>query len=164
VSRLLDRVRAAIRVRHFSVRTEEAYIHWVRRYILFSDRRHPAALGPLEIRAFISHLATGRGAAASTQDQALSAPLFLYREVLNLPVDWVEGVEQAKRPRRLPVVSTGEGVRAVLARRGGGEWLMASLLYGPGLRLMECARLRVKDEDQARLQLVVREGKGVRSP
>jgi hypothetical protein len=99
VSQLLDRVRAAIRIRHYSLRTEEAYIHWIRQYILFSDKRHPATLGPPEIRAFVSHLATERNVAASTQNQALSALLFLYREVLGVPVDWVEGVEKAKRGR-----------------------------------------------------------------
>ena len=110
MSQLLERVRAAIRVRHFSLRTEGAYIRWVRQYILFSGKRHPATLGPPEIRAFISHLATEGDVAASTQNQALSALLFLYREVLDLPVDWVDGIEKAKRPRRLPVVFTREEV------------------------------------------------------
>jgi integron integrase len=160
VSRLLDRVREAIRTRHYSIRTEEAYVRWTREYILFSGKRHPGELGAKEVSAFISHLAVGRRVAASTQTQALSALLFLYREVLAQPIEWVDDIERAKRPRRLPVVFTREEVRALLGRLRGEAWLMASLLYGSGLRLMECVRLRVKDVDFARLQIIVREGKG----
>ena len=160
MSRLLDRVREALRTRHYSLRTEEAYLRWIREYILFFDRRHPSELGAREVSAFVSHLAVGRRVAASTQSQALSALLFLYREVLDLPIEWVDDVERAKAPKRLPVVFTREEVRAVLARLRGEAWLMASLLYGSGLRLMECVRLRVKDLDFARLQLTVRDGKG----
>jgi integron integrase len=160
VSRLLDRVREAIRTRHYSIRTEEAYIRWIRQYILFSGKRHPEELGAQEVSAFISHLAVGRDVAASTQTQALSALLFLYREVLACPIEWVDDIERAKRPVRLPVVFTREEVRAVLGHLRGEAWLMASLLYGSGLRLMECVRLRVKDVDLARLQITVREGKG----
>ena len=160
MSHLLDQVRAAIRTRHYSIRTEEAYIRWIREYIIFFGKRHPAGLGAKDISAFVSHLAVNRDVAASTQNQALSALLFLYREVLDQPVEWVEDVVRAKRPKKLPVVFTREEVKAVLGHVRGEAWLMASLLYGSGLRLMECVRLRVKDLDFARLQLTVRGGKG----
>jgi integron integrase len=160
MSRLLDRVREAVRTRHYSLRTEEAYIRWIRQYIIFFDKRHPAALGAKEVSAFISHLAVRRNVAASTQNQALSALLFLYREVLDHLIEWVDDVERAKKPKRLPVVFTREEVGAVLSRLRAEAWLMASLLYGSGLRLMECVRLRVKDVDFSRLQITVREGKG----
>jgi integrase len=159
-SQLLEQVREAVRTRHYSIRTEEAYIRWIREYILFFDKRHPAELGAKEVSAFISYLAVKRNVASSTQNQALSALLFLYREVLALPIGWVEDVERAKRPKRLPVVLTREEVRAVLSHMRAETWLMASLLYGSGLRLMECVRLRVKDVDFAQLQITVREGKG----
>jgi integron integrase len=160
MSRLLEQVREAVRTRHYSIRTEEAYIRWVREYILFCGKRHPADLGAREVSAFISHLAVGRGVAASTQTQALSALLFLYREVLALPVGWVDDVERARKPKRLPVVFTREEARAVLGHLREEAWLMGSLLYGSGLRLMECVRLRVKDIDLARLEVTVRDGKG----
>ncbi len=160
MSQLLEQVRNAVRTRHYSIRTEEAYIRWIREYILFFDKRHPTELGAKEISAFLSHLAVGRNVAASTQNQALSALLFLYREVLSLPIGWVDDVERAKRPKRLPVVFTKEEVKAVLGYLRADMWLMSSLLYGSGLRLMECVRLRVKDIDFAQLQIVVREGKG----
>lgn len=160
MSQLLDRVREAIRTRHYSIRTEESYIRWIREYILFSGKRHPAELGAEEVAAFVSHLAVKRHVAASTQNQALSALLFLYREVLDQPIEWVDDVERAKKPKRLPVVFTTDEVKAVLGRLRAEMWLMASLLYGSGLRLMECVRLRVKDVDFAQLQIVVREGKG----
>jgi integron integrase len=160
MSKLLDAVREAVRTRHYSIRTEEAYLRWVREYILFFDKRHPQELGAKDVSAFVSHLAVERRVAASTQSQALSALLFLYREVLALPIEWVDDVERAKKPKRLPVVFTRQEARAVLGRLREEAWLMASLLYGSGLRLMECVRLRVKDVDLARLQIVVREGKG----
>jgi integron integrase len=160
MSRLLDEVRDAVRTRHYSIRTEEAYIRWIREYILFYGKRHPAELGAEDVSAFLSHLAVGRKVAASTQNQALSALLFLYREVLAIPIGWVDDVERAKRPKRLPVVFTREETRAVLGHLRGEAWLMASLLYGSGMRLMECIRLRVKDVDFAQLQITVREGKG----
>jgi integron integrase len=153
-------MREAVRTRHYSIRTEEAYLRWVREYILFSGKRHPAELGAREISAFISHLAVERKVAASTQTQALSALLFLYREVLALPIEWVDDIERAKKPKRLPVVFTREEARAVLGHLREEAWLMTSLLYGSGLRLMECVRLRVKDLDLPRLQLMVRDGKG----
>ncbi len=158
MSRLLDRVREALRARHYSIRTEEAYLRWIRQYILFFDRKHPSELGAKEVSAFVSHLASGRQVAASTQSQALSALLFLYREVLDMQIEWVDDVERARKPQKLPVVFTREEVRAVLGRLRGEAWLMASLLYGSGLRLMECVRLRVKDLDFAQLQITVREG------
>jgi integron integrase len=160
VSRLLEQVREAVRTRHYSTRTEEAYIRWAREYILFCGKRHPSELGAADVSAFISHLAIRRKVAASTQTQALSALLFLYREVLALPIGWVDDIERAKKPKRLPVVFTREEARAVLWHLREEAWLMASLLYGSGLRLMECVRLRVKDVDLARLQLNVRDGKG----
>jgi integron integrase len=158
--KLLDQVRDAVRVRHYSIRTEEAYIRWIRQYILFCHKRHPSELGAGEVSAFLSYLAVRRNVAASTQNQALSALLFLYREVLDQPIDWVDDVERAKRPKRLPVVFTKAEVQAVLAQLIGDKWLMASLLYGSGLRLMECVRMRVKDVDFAGSQITVREGKG----
>src|SRR5215207_8131349 len=160
MSRLLEQVREAVRTRHYSLRTEEAYIRWAREYILFCGKRHPSELGAREVSAFISHLAVRRKVAASTQTQALSALLFLYREVLALPIGWVDDIERAKKPQRLPVVFTREEARAVLSHLRGEAWLMASLLYGSGLRLMECVRLRVKDLDLARRELTVRDGKG----
>lgn len=160
MSQLLDRVREAVRTRHYSIRTEEAYIRWIRDYILFFNKRHPQELSIKEIGIFISHLAVKRDVAASTQNQALSALLFLYREVLDQPIEWVDDIERAKKPKRLPLVLTKDEVRAVLSHLRAEMWLMASLLYGSGLRLMECVRLRVKDIDFAQLQITVREGKG----
>lgn len=160
MSRLLERVREAVRVRRYSIRTEEAYLRWIREYILFFGKRHPAELGSEQISAFVSHLAVKRNVAASTQNQALSALLFLYREVLDRPVELVGDIERAKRPKRLPVVFTRDEARAVLSHLRGEAWLMGSLLYGSGLRLMECLRLRVKDLDFAQLQVTVRDGKG----
>jgi integron integrase len=160
MSQLLDQVREAIRTRHYSLRTEEAYIGWIRQYILFFRKRHPATLGPSQISAFLSHLAVKRNLAASTQNQALSALLFLYREVLDQPIDSVDGVERAKKAKRLPVVFTKAEVQTVLAHLRSDKRLMASLLYGAGLRLMECVRLRIKDVDFAQSQIIVREGKG----
>ena len=159
---LLDRVRHHIRLKHYSIRTEEAYVQAVKRFILIHDKRHPSEMGADEIRQYLSHLATEGRVSASTQNQALAALLFLYWEVLGQTVEWVDDVDRAKRPKRLPVVFTGEGARAVLCRLRGDAWLMASLLYGSGQRLLECVRLRVKDVDFARLQVTVRGGKGDR--
>ena len=160
--RLLDRVRERIRFLHYSIRTEEAYIGWIRRFILFHGKRHPREMGAPEVEAFLSDLATQGRVTASTQNQALSAILFLYRQVLGIELPWMEGIKRAKRPSRLPVVMTPTEVRAVLARLDGRDHLMASLLYGSGLRLMECVRLRVKDIDTQARQLIVRDGKGGR--
>jgi site-specific recombinase XerD len=159
--RLLDRVRAALRVRHYSRRTEEAYVAWIRRYILFDGERHPAEMGAPELTSFLSALAIHGRVAASTQNQALSALLFLYREVLELDVPWLDGIVRAKRPQRLPVVLTRPEVLAVLRPLEGAPRLMAYLLCGSGLHLLECCRrLRVQDIDFATNQIVVRGAKG----
>ncbi|WP_242103704.1 integron integrase [Lysobacter sp. M2-1] len=158
--RLLDRVREAIRVRHYSRRTEQAYVAWIRRFILANARMHPLDLGAREVEAFLTRLATDRNVAAGTQNQALAAILFLYREVLGVELPWMEDVVRAKRPRRIPSVLTREEVGRLLAVLDGQPWLMAALLYGTGMRLMECVRLRVKDVDFARNEIVVRDGKG----
>jgi integron integrase len=154
-------VRAALRIRHYSRRTEEAYVAWIRRYIFFHGKHHPAEMGAPELTRFVSALAVEGKVAASTQNQALSALLFLYREVLDLKVPWLGDVVRAKRPQRLPVVLTREEVRAVLHPLRGMPRLMAHLLYGAGLRLLECCRLRVQDVDFGRNQIAaVRTGKG----
>lgn len=158
--RLLDRVREAIRTRHYSRRTEEAYIGWIRRFVLFHDRRHPADMGKAEIEGFLSHLAIQGMVSASTQNQALSALLFLYREVLNHEVGWLDNLVRARRPRRYPVVLTRQEVQKGLTHINGSKWIMAVLLYGAGLRLMECLQLRVHDVDLEANQVIVRDGKG----
>jgi len=158
--RLLNQVRDAIRARHYSYRTEEAYVGWVRRFILFHGKRHPTEMGPPEITQFLTALAVDRHVSASTQNQALAAILFLYKEVLERDPGWLDGVVRAKRPRRLPVVLTRPEIEALLAALDGVAWIMAVLLYGSGLRLMECLRLRVKDIDFTRNEILVREGKG----
>ena len=158
--KLLEQMRDRVRARHYSIRTEETYLRRVRDFILFHRKRHPREMGAAEVRDYLTHLAVSRNVAASTQSEALSALLFLYREVLEIKLEWVEGVVRAKRPARLPVVFTREEARAVLDRLDGTKWLMAGLLYGSGLRLMECVRLRVKDVDFARNQITVRGGKG----
>ena len=157
--RLLDRVRDAIRARHYSRRTEKAYVAWIRRYILFHDTRHPSEMGAAEVTRFLSSLAVHGNVAASTQNQALSALLFLYREVLQQDLPWLDDVIRAKRPARRPVVLTRDEVRTVICQLSGTARLMTILLYGAGLRLLECARLRVKDVDFGRRQLVIRGGK-----
>jgi integrase len=161
--RLLDRVRAAARLRHYGRSTEAANIAWIRRYILFHGKRHPAEMGPAEVTRFLSSLAVEGRVAASTQNQALSALLFLYRDTRELDLPWLDGVVRAKRLERLPVVLTREEVAAVLRPLTGVPRLMASLLYGSGLRLLECCRLRVQDIDFARNQIVVRSGKVIRT-
>lgn len=160
--RLLDRVRERLRLKHYSYRTEQQYVAWIRRFILFHGKRHPAVMGGAEVEAFLSHLATQRGVSASTQNQALSALLFLYRGVLNIELPWLDNVVRAKRSQRVPVVLTKEEVRAVLTHLQGEHWLIASLLYASGLRLMEALRLRVKDVDFDFRQIIVRDGKGAK--
>jgi len=160
--RLLDRVRDALRARHSSRRTEKSYVAWIRRYIVFHGKRHPAEMGAVEVTQFLSSLAQQDHVAASTQNQALSALLFLYRQVLQVEMPWLDNVVRAKRSERLPVVLTREEVRAVIRELQGPPRLMAILLYGAGLRLLECARLRVKDVDFATNQIIVRAGKGDR--
>ena len=158
--KLLDQVRIRCRAKHYSIRTERAYVGWARRYILANGRRHPRDLGLVEIEAFLSALAVRDDVAASTQNQALSALLFLYKEVLGMELPWIGSVTRAKRPKRLPVVLSPVEVRALLALLEGQAALMASLLYGAGMRLMEAVRLRAKDVDFGRYEIVVRNGKG----
>ena len=159
--RLLDRVRVAIRRLHYSIRTEDAYVQWAKRFILFHGKRHPDDMGEPEIVAFLNHLAVEGQVAASTQNQALSALLFLYKVVLDRDLDWFsKDLVPAKRPERLPVVLTRDEVRAVMSHLDGVHRLAAGLMYGSGLRLMETLRLRVKDIDFGQNHLVVREGKG----
>ncbi len=158
--RLLEQVVDRLRVKHYSLRTEKSYVAWIKRFILFHGKRHPMEMGAPEVEAFLSHLAVDRSVSASTQNQAKSALLFLYKEVLRVELPWLDKVTQAKAPKRLPVVMTREEVQSVLARMEGTVWLIASLLYGSGLRIMECLRLRVKDVDFARREILVREGKG----
>ena len=158
--KLLDQVRETIRRKHYSLRTEAAYIDWIKRYIFFHHKRHPIEMGAPEMEQFLNHLAVERRVTASTQNQALSALVFLYREVLKKDFEWMDNLERAKKPMRLPVVLTESEVRHVLAHLDGRNWLMASLLYGAGLRLMECIRLRVKDVDFEYRQITVRDGKG----
>jgi integron integrase len=158
--RLLDQLRDALRRRHYSYRTEQSYEHWVRRFIYFHKKRHPREMAEPEIGAFLTDLAVKRRVSASTQNQALSAILFLYKHVLERDIGLIQGVVRAKRPERLPVVMTREEVQAVLQRLSGREWLMACLMYGAGLRVMECMRLRAKDIDFGLKQVVVRDGKG----
>ena len=160
--RLLERVRAAIRARHYSRRTEKAYTRWIVRFIRFHRMRHPLAMGKGEVEAFLSSLAVNDGVAASTQNQALNAILFLYETVLDRKLDWLDDVVRAKAPARLPVVLTREEVRAVMGQLDGPAWIMAGLLYGAGLRLLECCRLRVKDVDFGTKEITVRGGKGDR--
>jgi integron integrase len=158
--RLLDQVRQVIRIRHYSIRTEQAYVQWVRRFILFHGKRHPREMGAAEVTAYLSHLAIARNVSASTQNQALNAILFLYRDVLKIKLPWLEQVQRAKKPQHLPVVFTKREVKALLAKLEGTRWLMASVIYGGGLRLMECLRLRVKDVDFQYGQLLIRDAKG----
>lgn len=161
-SPFLQSVRDLIRVKHLSFRTEEAYLGWIRRFILFHDKRHPKEMGADEVRAFLTHLAVEGKVAASTQNQAFAALLFLYREVLQTTLGNLENVVRAKKPKRLPNVMTKDEVQRLLAYMSGEQWLVANLLYGAGLRLMEALRLRVKDVDFEYRQIIVRDGKGAK--
>lgn len=158
--KLLERMREALRVKHYSYRTEHSYLDWARRYILFHDKRHPAQLGAPEVLAFLTHLAVERQVSASTQNQAKAALLFLYREVLQIELPWLGEVVQAKVNKRLPVVLTQREVRTLLGELSGTMGLIAALLYGSGMRLLEGLRLRVKDVEFERCEIVVRDGKG----
>lgn len=164
--KLLDQVRDLIRIKHYSIRTETQYLQWIRRFILFHSKRHPRDMGAPEVEAFLTHLAVSRDVAAATQNQALSALLFLYREVLGMDLPWLANVTRAKRPQRLPVVLSRDEVRVILDRMSGIYGLMASLLYGTGMRLMECVRLRVKDVATTMIYTYVlnKGGRGVVSP
>jgi integrase len=160
--KLLDRVRWHLRVKHYSIRTEQAYVDWIRRYILFHRKRHPNEMGEKEITDFLTHLAVEKSVAASTQNQAFAALLFLYQQVLQRKLDFIDNVERVKRPAKLPVVFTPTEARAVLAHLKADYRLMAELLYGSGLRLMECLRLRIKDIDFGYNRITVRDAKGLR--
>jgi integron integrase len=159
---LLDAVRDAIRIRHYSLRTERAYVLWIRRYVAFHRRRHPGELGAEHVTSFLSSLANVGNVAAATQNQALAALLFLYRDVLGVELPWLDNVVRAKKPRRLPTVLTQSEVRRLLDTIEGLHGLMARLMYGTGMRISECLALRVKDLDLTRREIVVREGKGGR--
>jgi integron integrase len=158
----MDEVRRRLRYKHYSLRTEQAYLGWIRRFILASGTRHPRELGGGDVEVFLSRLATLGNVAAGTQNQALSAILFLYREVLRIDLPWMENVVRAKRVRRVPTVLSVDEVRRLLAAMDGRPWLLASLLYGSGMRIMECLRLRVKDVDFARNEITIRDGKGAK--
>jgi len=160
--RLMDQVRDAIRSRHYSLRTEETYVHWIRRFIFFHNRRHPAEMGEAEVTAFLNYLAVEQHVAASTQNQALAALLFLYKNVIKRDLSWIDGVVRAKRPIRLPVVLTKDEVRSVLGAMQGTNKLVAWLIYGTGMRLREALCLRVQDVDFAYGRITVRSGKGAK--
>ncbi len=160
--KLLDQVRNTFRAHHYSYRTEESYIKWIRQYILFHGKRHPAELGAEHIQEFLTDLAVRRKVAASTQNQALSALLFLYQKVLNIELPYLDDIVRAKRPVRIPIVMTRTEVAKVLDAMQGVHWLMASLLYGSGMRLAECLRLRIQDIDFEYLQVTIRDGKGAK--
>ena len=157
---LLDRVRERIRLKHYSIRTEQAYCDWIRRFAIFHGKRHPSGLGPAEVEAFLSSLAVERNVAAATQNQAKAALLFVYKEVIGVELPWLDGIERAKVPTRVPTVLTREEAARVLARLPGVHRLIGGLLYGSGLRILECMRLRVKDVEFSRREIVVRDGKG----
>jgi integron integrase len=157
---LFEVARERIRTRHLAFRTEQVYLHWMRRYVKFHGRRHPREMGRLEVEAFLTHLAVEAKVGASTQNQALQALLFLYRQVLDIELPWLENVTRASRPKRLPVVLSIAEVRSVLAQLDGTSWLIGNFLYGSGLRLMEAHRLRIKDIVIDRGEVIVREAKG----
>ena len=162
--KLIENVRNVIRMKHYSIRTEETYISWIKRYIFFHNKRHPSEMSENEISEFLTYLAVKKNVAASTQNQAFNALLFLYKKVLKQNIGLIDDVERAKKPAKLPVVFTKKETSGILLRIDGGKgsfkWLMASLLYGSGLRLMECVRLRIKDIDFEMNQITVRSGKG----
>ena len=160
--RLLERVRDRIRLKHYSLRTEQAYVDWIKRFIHFHGKRHPEEMAAPEVEEFLTHLAVKRRVAASTQNQAKSALLFMYKHVLGVELPWLDGVEQAKTPMRLPVVLTREEVARVLARLDGTHGLIGRLLYGTGMRIMEAMRLRAKDIEFSRHEIIVRNGKGAK--
>lgn len=158
--KLLDQMRARIRAKHYSIRTESAYVDWARRFILFHHKSHPLEMGAPEVEAFLTHLAVERKVSASTQNQAKAAVLFLYKEVLQIDLPWLGEVTAAQVSKRLPVVLTPREVRALLDQLNGAMWLIASLLYGTGMRVMEGLRLRVKDIEFERREIIIREGEG----
>ena len=158
--KFLDQVRGKIRLKHYSIRTEQAYVDWIKRFILYFDKRHPKDLGAPEIEQFLTNLAVNGNVSSSTQNQAKSALLFLYKQVLGVELPWLDNVERAKVPKRLPVVLTRDEVQKLLGQLQGPHWLVASLLYGSGLRILEALRLRVKDIELSRKEILIRDGKG----
>ena len=158
--KLLEQLRIHLRTRHYSIRTEQTYIDWARRFILFHGKRHPRDMGAAEVEAFLSYLAVERKVSASTQNQAKAALLYLYKQIIGIDLPWLDEVVQAKTPKRLPVVLTTREVRDLLMQLNGPMWLIASLLYGTGMRLLEALRLRVKDVEFERREIIIREGKG----
>ena len=158
--KLLTQVRQVIRTKHYSRRTEEAYVNWIRKFILFHNKRHPAEMGEKEIAEFLSHLAMKRNVSASTQNQALCAIIFLYREIIHKKIGEIEELVWAKKPKRIPTVFSRSEIKAILSNLNGAKWLMASLMYGSGLRLRECLQLRIKDIDFEYKQIIVRSAKG----
>lgn len=160
--KLLDQVREKIRVKHYSIRTETQYVHWIKRFILHHGKRHPREMGAKEVEAFLTHLATHGNVSAATQNQALAAILFLYREIFDQQLPWMDNVIRAKKPQRLPVVLSKMEVARILERMDGTYGLMARLLYGTGMRIMECCRLRVQDVDFDRGEILIRNGKGAK--
>jgi len=158
--RLLPSLRDALRLRRYSLKTDKAYVHWVKRYVRFHRMCHPKDMGAREVTAFLNHLASERQVAAATQNQALAALLFLYRVVLGIELPWLDELVRAKTAKRLPTVLTRDEVQAILAHLSGTRWLLVNLLYGAGLRLNECLSLRVKDIDFAGGKLIIRQGKG----
>ncbi len=160
MSRLIHQIRDVMRYKHYSRRTEESYIHWIRRFIVFHNKQHPKDMGKDEVVKFLTHLAVNRQVAPSTQNLALSSILFLYKEVLKIELPWIDNFQRAKRSTHIPVVFTREEIKRLFAQLDGTYWLMFSLMYGSGLRLMECVRLRVKDIDFHYRQLIIRDGKG----
>jgi len=160
MAKLLNELADAIRTRHYSIRTEQAYVKWVKNFVLFHNKKHPADMGEKEISEYLTYLAVKKRVAASTQNQALSAILFLYKQVFKREMGWLDDVVKAKIPRKLPLVFTKEEAMTVLLQLEGAKWIMASILYGSGLRLMECIRLRTKDIDFNYKQITVRDGKG----
>lgn len=160
--KLLDQVRDRIRVKHYSIRTETQYVHWIKRFILHHDKRHPREMGAKEVEAFLTHLATHGNVSAATQNQALAAILFLYREIFEQQLPWMDNVIRAKKPQRLPVVLSKLEVARILERMDGTYGLIARLLYGTGMRIMECCRLRVQDVDFDRREILIRNGKGAK--
>ena len=158
--RLLDQVRDVLRFHHYSIRTEESYLLWIRRFIYFHNKRHPRDMGAKEVESYLTHLAVVRNVSPSTQNQALSALLFLYQKVLKIDLPWMNDIHRAKKAKRLPVVFTRDEVKYLLAQFEGTKWLIFSLLYGTGMRIMECLRLRVKDIDFSGHEIIIRDGKG----
>lgn len=158
--RLLECIREVMRVNHYSISTERTYILWIKQYIYFHNKRHPKEMGADEITAFLTHLAVKRNVSPSTQNQALSAILFLYKRVLDINLPWMDDIVRAKRPRRLPVVFTRQEVKALLSQFEGTRWLIFSLIYGCGFRILECLRLRIKDIDFHYKQIIIRDAKG----